>query len=79
MALAVARLFNAKTSACSAKCQTVSQRAYRRPPATAAGMEQDRRMVVLATKAADAAVRSALKRFMRHATPKIGMRKDAIL
>ena len=77
--MAVNRLFNANTSACSAKCQPVSHREYNRPLNTAAETEEDNRMLVQAMTAAAAAVTTALKKFMRHATPNSGMRREASL
>ena len=79
MTVAVAKLFNANTSACNAKCQLVSQSAYRRPLKTAADREEVRRKLVQAMTAAAAAVTRALNRFMRHATPNTGIRREAIL
>ncbi len=78
-AVAVNRLFNANTSACSAKCHPVSHREYNRPLKTAAETEEDKRMLVQAMTAAAVAVTSALKKFMRHATPNSGMRREASL
>ena len=66
--MAVNRLFRAKTSACRAKCQPVSHKANNRPLNTAAETEEDSRKLVQAMTAAAAAVVSALKKFIRHAT-----------
>ncbi len=79
MVMAVIKLFKANTSACKAKCQHVSLRANNRPLRTAAEGEEERRWLVQVMTAAADEVKKALNRFIRHATPKNGIRREASL